>query len=60
MSSKSNCDCCINYSYNEEEDYYECQVSLDEDEYGKFLGGTFGGCPYFQIDDEYRIVRKQM
>lgn len=60
MSAKSNCDCCSNYIYNEEEDYYECVVNLDEDEYGRFLKNSFDNCSYFQLDDEYKIVRKQM
>lgn len=60
MTGKSNCDCCSNYLYNEEEDYYECIVSLDEDEYGRFLKNSLNNCPYFQMDGEYKIVRKQM
>jgi hypothetical protein len=60
MAGKSNCDCCNNYIYDEEEDYYECNINLDEDEFGKFLSNSFDSCPYFQLDDEYKIVRKQM
>ena len=33
---------------------------LDEDEMYRFLSDTFYQCPYYQLDDEYRIVRKQM
>lgn len=60
MSSNSNCDYCMNYGYDEEEDYYECQVNLDEDEYARFLGRSFAQCPYFRMGDEYKIVRKQI
>ena len=60
MAGNSNCDCCSNYIYNEEEEYYECSVNLDEDEYYRFLKNSFDNCPYFQLEDEYRIVRKQM
>jgi len=60
MKAKTNCDCCLNYIYNEEYNYYECQANLDEDEMGQFLRDSFNNCPYFQIDDEYKIVRKQM
>lgn len=60
MVEKSNCDYCANYIYDEEEDYYECQVSLDEDEYARFLGKSYRSCPYFKMGDEYSIVRKQM
>lgn len=60
MAGKSNCDCCSNYIYDEEEDYYECNINLDEDEYGRYLSKSFDNCPYFQLYDEYKIVRKQM
>lgn len=56
----TNCDSCANYVYDEEYDYYECLVNLDEDDYFKFVSGNFKECPYYQNDDEYRIVRKQM
>jgi hypothetical protein len=36
MSGKSNCDCCMNYIYDEEEDYYECSINLDEDDMENF------------------------
>lgn len=49
-----------NYIYDEDFDYYICDVSLDEDEMGKFMTNTFRDCPYFQMNDEYKIVRKQM
>lgn len=60
MNGKTNCDCCMNYIYDEEYNYYVCQVDLDEDEMGKFISNTFNNCPYFQFNDEYKIVRKQM
>ncbi|WHH58637.1 DUF6472 family protein [Petroclostridium sp. X23] len=60
MKAKKSCDCCINYIYDEDYSYYECQVNLDEDEMGKFLSNTFDNCPYFEFNDEYKIVRKQM
>lgn len=56
----SNCESCFNYSYEDEAGCYTCQVSLDEDEMGKFLTDTFQNCPYYQFADEYKIVKKQM
>lgn len=56
----ANCEYCSNYIYDEDFDYYICDVSLDEDEMGKFMTNTFRDCPYFQMNDEYKIVRKQM
>lgn len=59
---KKNCGCeyCGNYVYDEDFEYYVCDMDLDEDEMSRFLSGTMDGCPYFQYNDEYRIVRKQM
>lgn len=56
----SNCECCANYCFDEEYDCYICNMNLDEDEMVRFLTASFDNCPYFQLDDEYRIVRKQM
>ena len=60
MAGKASCDYCSNYVFNEEEEYYECDISLDEDDYGRLLESSLQDCPYFQMDDEYKIVRKQM
>ena len=54
------CEFCANYVYDEDEDYYFCDIELDEDEMYRFLTGTFKECPYYQSDDEYKIVRHQM
>lgn len=53
------CEQCVNYVYNEDEDFYECLVNLDEDEFYKFISSTNENCPYFRLDDEYAIARKQ-
>lgn len=60
MGKISNCEQCANYVYDEDYECYTCMVSLDEDEMVRFLSDSFRDCPYFQLDDEYRIVRKQM
>lgn len=60
MGNLSNCDCCSNYVYDEDYECYTCMVSLDEDEMAKFMTNTFQECPYYQSDDEYKIVRHQM
>ena len=59
-SQASSCETCSNYVYDEEYGYYTCDVDLDEDEMGRFMTNTFQNCPYFQMNDEYKIVRKQM
>lgn len=57
--NKTNCEMCVNYYYDEELGEYCCDVNLDEDETAKFLSSPSYACPYFRLDDEYGIVRKQ-
>ena len=54
------CEQCGNYVYDEDYECYTCEMDLDEDEMGRFLLFRFDNCPYFQYNDEYRIVRRQM
>lgn len=35
----TNCDCCVNYVYDDEYDCYTCLVNLDEDEMAPFYNG---------------------
>ena len=55
-----NCEMCGYLEYNEELEYYECTMNLDEDEMYNFMSGSVRNCPYFQNGDEYMVVRKQM
>ena len=54
------CESCLYYIYDEEGDYYVCDIGLDEDEMSSFLTGHTQECPYYHLDDEYATVRKQM
>lgn len=56
----TSCDTCSNYIYDEDYEYYVCEVNLDEDEMSSFLRGSVESCPYYRLDDEYAVVRKQM
>lgn len=60
MAGRTKCEECSNYIFDEEQEYYVCDMSLDEDEMGKFVRGDFADCPYYQTGDDYKIVRKQM
>ena len=57
--ASSNCDYCSHYVYDDEFDYYTCDVNLDEDEAVKFMQGSFDDCSFYDPYDEYKIVRKQ-
>ncbi len=48
----TNCDMCAHYVYNEEDEFYECLVNLDEDEMYRFMSSNVKNCPYFRLDDE--------
>lgn len=54
------CDSCVNYVYDEEYEEYNCEVNLDEDDMVRFLSSRYASCPYYRLDDEYGVVRKQM
>lgn len=60
QAQQSNCDTCINYVYDDDYECYCCEMNLDEDEMAKFLADSFRDCPYYQLDNEYLIVRHQM
>ncbi len=55
----ANCETCMYYIYDETDDVYMCDISLDEDEMERFLTDTFRDCPYYCLYDEYMIVRRQ-
>ena len=58
-STATNCESCVHYDYNDEDDMYECSVDLDEDEFLSFLTKKTQGCPYYKFYDEYKSVRRQ-
>lgn len=60
MDQKTGCEYCVHYDYNEEYEYYECEINLDEDEMIQFLSNSFQRCAHFKFGDEYSVVRKQM
>ncbi|MCR4717904.1 MAG: DUF6472 family protein [Lachnospiraceae bacterium] len=54
------CEMCVNFVYDDDDECYYCDVNLDEDDMYKFLTGDTKGCSFFQMYDEYKIVRHQM
>lgn len=58
-SSSCSCDFCVHYDWDEDGEYYVCNMELDEDEMLHFLKGNFSNCPYYQPYDEYKIAKKQ-
>lgn len=60
MAQQSSCETCVNYVYDEDCEYYVCDLDPDEDDMVRFLTGSTDCCPYYQLYDEYKIVRRQM
>lgn len=56
----TSCDMCVYNVYDEEYEEYYCQVNMDEDDMVRLMSSGYKECPYFQVYDEYKIVRKQM
>lgn len=57
---ESSCDSCVNYVYDEDYECYSCDMDLDEDEMARFMADSVRDCPYYQLDNEYLVVRHQM
>lgn len=55
----TSCEMCAYYAYDELYGEYVCEINLDEDEMSRFLSSADYACPYFNLYDEYKIVRKQ-
>lgn len=61
MSKRGMADCenCTYYIPDTEAGDYICCAPFDEDEVAKAYGEKVYECPYFNLFDEYKIVRKQ-
>ena len=53
------CESCAHYCFDDEYEYYYCDVNLDEDDMARFITGNLENCHFFQLYDEYKIVEKQ-
>ena len=57
---QASCEYCNNLVYDEEMAEYVCDVDMDEDDYARLLSSSYRNCPYYQSNDEYKVVRHQM
>ena len=55
----SNCEECVHYDYDDEDDVYYCTMDLDEDDMARFLAAEADRCPYYQRGDDYTLARHQ-
>lgn len=56
----ASCDSCVYNVYDEDDEEYYCEVDMDEDDVARLMQGHYKECPYYQLDDEYAVVRHQM
>ena len=47
MAEQGSCDTCVNFVYDEDYEYYVCDMDLDEDDMVRFLTGNTNSCPYY-------------
>ena len=59
-NERVSCESCTYYIYNEDYESYVCDKNMDEDEYIRLMTDRYFQCPYYRLDDEYAVVRKQM
>ncbi len=57
--SKACCEQCSYFVYDEQDEEYYCTVNLDEDEMYQFMSQSKDSCKFFNLYDEYKLVRKQ-
>ena len=55
----TNCEDCLHYDYDEEEDVCFCNVDLDEDEMERFLRGDSRRGPFYQRGEDSPTARRQ-
>ena len=53
------CEYCLNYEYDEEYGEEICVIDMDEDEFYRLEQNASRGCPFYRVDNEYKIVEKQ-
>ena len=59
VEQTKNCEYCLNCVYDDELGCEVCEADLDMDELERFARGSYDSCPYFRINNEYKIVEKQ-
>lgn len=58
--SRTSCETCTYYIYDEEYECYLCDKNMDEDDYIRIMTNRHYQCPYYRNGDDYLVVRKQM
>ena len=59
MSGVSKCDECYNYVYDDELGMNVCEAQMDMDEVESIASMGSAACPYYRVNNEYKLVEKQ-
>lgn len=59
-TAQASCDTCAYYTYDDDDESWGCDISMDEDEYMRVVTDSHYSCPYYRNGDEYLVVRKQL
>ncbi len=57
------CETCVYYEYDDDDEAYYCSVSMDEDDYARMMQtgrAQRAECPFYLYDNEYEVVKHQM
>lgn len=57
--SRTSCETCTYYIYDEEYECYLCDKNMDEDDYIRLMTNQHYQCPYYRNGDDYLVVRNQ-
>lgn len=55
-----NCEECVYFDYDEDDESYYCTVDMDEDDYARMMSNRRQECPFYRNGDEYAVVKHQM
>ena len=56
----ADCDSCLHHVFDDDQLAYYCDLMLDEDEILQYSFTPHRRCPFYQFNDEYINVRKQI
>lgn len=59
MKNGSCCEYCLNFEYDEDYGCDICSVDMDMDELEALSRSDYKACPYYRVNNEYKIVEKQ-
>ena len=53
------CDTCARLEYDEQMQEYYCNANIDEDDMYRMMQGSQRDCPFYLLNDDYALAKKQ-